>query len=185
MLLREPSSVPAFHDSRVALDCQAMGLPWLPRSTSYGLWWGASTSCGEPSAKMSQTNPAPKMQDGGHLSMEGSSGRRSWQHRAGTRVLAGGVALEASGNTSGSWCVEHPFLVLKVHSKWRPCPLSPQRPPFRACPPPSPRRPSSLPPLYQPSLQTSRRSQSPQLPPHLLLPHPSSPWSLLHRLSSR
>lgn len=108
-----------------------------------------------------------------------------WQHRAGPHVLAGGVALEASGNTSRARHAKCPFLVLKVRSKWRPCPLSPQRPPFRACPPLSPRRLSSLPPLYQPSLQTSRRSQSPQLPPHLLLPHPSSLWSLLRRLSSR
>ncbi|XP_036185071.1 bromodomain-containing protein 3 isoform X5 [Myotis myotis] len=69
-------------------------------------------------------------------------------------------------------------LNLPVRSKWRPCPLSPRRPPFRASPPLSPRRPSLLPPLCQLSPQTSLQSLSPQLLPHRLRRHPSSPWSL-------
>ncbi|XP_036185069.1 bromodomain-containing protein 3 isoform X3 [Myotis myotis] len=70
------------------------------------------------------------------------------------------------------------YIYNKVRSKWRPCPLSPRRPPFRASPPLSPRRPSLLPPLCQLSPQTSLQSLSPQLLPHRLRRHPSSPWSL-------
>ncbi|XP_059514426.1 bromodomain-containing protein 3 isoform X3 [Myotis daubentonii] len=69
------------------------------------------------------------------------------------------------------------YIYNKVRSKWRPCPLSPRRPPFRASPPLSPRRPSLLPPLCQLSPQTSLQSLSPQLLPHRLRRRPSSPWS--------
>lgn len=123
----------------------------------------------------------------GAAEMQGQCLGRQGSSHVGPAV---GMVQEASGRTAFAPSAREPGLsnllsCPQVRSRWRPCPLSPRRPPFRASPPLSPRRPSLLPPLCQPSPQTSRRSLSPRLPPPRLRRHPSSPWSLPRLPSSR